>query len=80
MLPPSYFRQMITKVQILFVLNLFIALFMTALLGGMLWAITIKPAWPFAIIALLALIGADLARHHAAQLLRQRAFWKKFLP
>lgn len=79
MLPQSYIRSTLTKISILFVVNVLIALAMAALCGCMLWAITTRPAWQFAVIALFALVGADMARTNAVNLLRQTRFWKKWL-
>jgi hypothetical protein len=69
----------LTQIRILFVLNIITALAMAALCALMLSAICIHPTWPLAVIALLSLIVADLARHQAINLLRQTRFWKKWL-
>lgn len=80
MLPQSYIRSMITKIRVLFVINIIIALASAGVGFWMIWAIVVKPAWPFAVILLMAMVAVDAARYQAVNLLRQRTFWKKFLP
>jgi uncharacterized membrane protein len=43
---------------------------------AMLWALLVKPAWPFVVIGLMALITADLGRCHAMHMLRLTRQWK----
>ncbi len=80
MLPPSYIRDMITKIRILIAINIIIALASAGVGFWMIWAIVVKPAWPFAVILLMAMVAVDAARYQALNLLRQRSFWQKLLP
>ncbi len=57
--------------RILCLINALIALICAGLVAVMLWAIAIRPTWEFVVIALIALILADVARTRAIHIYRQ---------